>query len=498
MNTGEEKFRFKDKEERYKKMNLFVYMGAMVLLIVFLVYLVLKLDAGNISPYTAYGNIGLVIIFIIMDNIAFFTGRGKKSFKYYICVEFSIVYMLLAVQTDTDFINYAIIGIVGACIPYFEMKFNKMLAIIYGIIFTVCMAVRLAKGVITVDVDIFCQFIIILLVIYTLARSSGIGKLFMDHALGAVEQQQKKQTAMLQEMIEVSRRIRQESENSNDLIANLYQSTETVHHSMKEVSSATTAIAQNVYEQNEMTRDIQNAIEDTVNRSGEMVRIAENSDQHIKENIHIIGELQNQAGLIAGTNTHVTDAMERLQAKTKEAEEIITMIFSISSQTNLLALNASIEAARAGEAGKGFAVVADQIRQLADQTRTSTESIKHIIGDLNRNSFEVVETMGSSVEAAGKQNQMIGRAAESFQVLGENITSLITDIQVINQKIETLSGANHKIVDSISQISSTVEQVAASAQQASSMSESNLEYAAGTKESIDQIKTVMTEMEQYL
>ena len=55
--------------------------------------------------------------------------------------------------------------------------------------------------------------------------------------------------------------------------------------------------------------------------------------------------------------------------------EVVASINAISSQTNLLALNASIEAARAGEAGKGFSVVAEEIRQLADETKSDRKSV---------------------------------------------------------------------------------------------------------------------------
>ena len=65
----------------------------------------------------------------------------------------------------------------------------------------------------------------------------------------------------------------------------------------------------------------------------------------------------------------------------KEVENIVGTILSISDQTNLLALNAPIEAARAGEAGKGFSVVADEIRKLSE---TSSAQSKTIGNQLNK------------------------------------------------------------------------------------------------------------------
>ena len=98
-----------------------------------------------------------------------------------------------------------------------------------------------------------------------------------------------------------------------------------------------------------------------------------------------------------------------------KTEEIAGMIFKISSQTNLLALNASIESARAGEAGRGFAVVAEQIRQLAEQTRVSTENIKTIVAELNVNAEEVVSAVEKSMDATDKQNAMIITAADNLK-----------------------------------------------------------------------------------
>jgi methyl-accepting chemotaxis protein len=78
----------------------------------------------------------------------------------------------------------------------------------------------------------------------------------------------------------------------------------------------------------------------------------------------------------------VDDAKRRVTAlgrRSDDIDQILDFIGEVAGRTNLLSLNASIIATQAGEHGKAFAVVADQIRELASQIASSTNSIGEII-----------------------------------------------------------------------------------------------------------------------
>ena len=256
---------------------------------------------------------------------------------------------------------------------------------------------------------------------------------------------------------------------------------------MQEISDAAVTTSSSIQEQNAMTQSISTAISETAERSKQMVEVAMASDENIRQNIVVMNDLKDKSAEIASTNQQVNDSMVKLRDKTKEVAEITSIILNISSQTNLLALNASIESARAGEAGRGFAVVADQIRQLAEQTKQSTEQITNIVDELNVNADDVVRSVGTSVEASEKQNERISQAAEAFEELTQNMQSLIADINEIDVQIKGLSETNNQIVGNIEQLTAATQQVSASAIQVQEMTEKNKDYAQETRSCIDDI-----------
>ena len=495
---GSVKYRFNSKEERYRKMNRFFLAGVTGVLIIFLVYLWMKLGTGNIARATVIGNTVFIMLAFIVNAVIQIRDNAGNKLKMLLAIEVGFEYLMMVTQTDATFVNIILLGMLIVEIPYYDTKFYKKVAVVYIILYTLEIIIRYAKGMEEFRVDSLCTILSMYGSLYILVRVGTISKEFSDHALGAVEEQSSKQDEMLKEMISISRTVKEESDKSTEMVNGLAESMETVAHSMQEITDATDLTAENIAEQNIMTHSIQEAIEETRESSGKMVEIAKDSNESIQENMKVMEELSRQSERIAATNELITKSMGKLQDKTKEVEEIAEIILDISSQTNLLALNASIESARAGEAGRGFAVVAEQIRQLSEQTRTSTENVTRIVNELNHNADEVVQSVENSVETTTSQNHIILEAADSFAKLEQNIGRLITDIQEIDEKIYNLSDSNNKIVENISQLSATTQQVTASAQQANELSEQNLKYAEQTKEAITLMKSATENMEQYL
>ncbi len=134
-------------------------------------------------------------------------------------------------------------------------------------------------------------------------------------------------------------------------------------------------------------------------------------------------QIKNSSKQISQSTARIMDQVNDIQIFAKEIQKI-------SSKKNMLALNASIEAARSGEIGKGFAVVAEEMRNLANDTKTSSEKILDILGQCVNDIDEMKNSMKLQEVSQQEQSELSVKLFEQVKMIEETTRQVISRFAV--------------------------------------------------------------------
>ncbi|MFY3791323.1 methyl-accepting chemotaxis protein [Ureibacillus sp. MALMAid1270] len=306
--------------------------------------------------------------------------------------------------------------------------------------------------------------------------------------------------------------IRQVSDQSTSLAASSDELTASTEENKKATGQIVESIQQfasgaeqqsdAVEKSSKVTEEMQKNINVIAEKAGNASDKAKQALQEVQLGNETIQQAVEQMQSINRTVKSIEGAVSNLGKRSIDIGNIVQTIKQIADQTNLLSLNAAIEAARAGEAGKGFAVVADEVRKLADESAKATTQIADIIGHIQLETEEVVNTMTAGTEEVAKGISVMSEAGQKFSSIRANVLDVSNEVEEVSLATEEMSQQSNLVASStltvqeltqsnftsVQNISASTEEQLASMEEISSSAEELAVMAEQLKQTIQQFK----------
>ena len=448
--------------EKYKRANRVLRMMLSAVYLIFIVIEFYAMSTGDAGT-ERYVRIGVNAAVLLATNIFVRIFKERKFSMVLMAVCFAIVYilevlgngvgaMVLVFPVLASFMVYlnGRVVMLGHLVAFFTCVIRSSMLRNAGDEEGFMNANLIVMGIL---VGIYgCRYAINLLIKFSKEDQEEISKKAEEQAEVA-----KTVSAMVERLEEDFRRVLEELHMVNDAMNG-------VHTAMDHIALSSESTVAEVTKQADMTEQIQKRLEETSQTTIDTRDITEELKETIEKGKVYSNELHEQSVLVDNNTRKISDTVLQLVKNVEQVSSITEAILNISSQTNLLALNASIEAARAGEAGKGFAVVAEQIRNLAEETRVSTEQISEIITELNEVTQDTQSGIKESATSIDVQREKVEMVYQSFQAMEAGMQHVHTSMGCVTDHVGEVLETNKEIVNSISMLTEESEGVSAETQ----------------------------------
>lgn len=256
----------------------------------------------------------------------------------------------------------------------------------------------------------------------------------------------------------------------NAFITRIDDTLQAVRRSTKQVTGASTEIAQGSRDLSKRTEQSAANLEETSASMEQLTATVQNTADAAEQGQQTAQTSAEIAQRGAEAMRELEKTMGDISTSTSEIETITSLIDNIAFQTNLLALNASVEAARAGEHGRGFAVVAEEVRTLAGRA-----------GEASRDIHKLVETSVSHTQAG----------TELAQQTGSTIQDVAQSVEQLKQVMTEISSSAREQSEGVGQINTAVAEMDNATQQNSSLVEQTSAAAANASDQAQQLNALI-------
>lgn len=297
-----------------ERINLLVFIFATLMDAFFVVGYLQDASVGNISWTYAIIVVAVVAVGLLINVVLYIRNHGSVALRHAVMVGYGVLYAVIMYGANSDLVFIAAFPMASIFILYFDFAFI-LRSSIGLIVINVAYVVRcVVNGKMNSGIDITTSTLILQLatVVLTMVVVCAITKLAAqlnsEKVSRALTNQQKSET-LLEEILHISKQVKENSSTAASLMEELQQSTVSTANALDEISTGNSSNAESIEQQTVMTSQIQEMITKTSNRSQGMKQVAEMSMESIDKGRDSMQKLLEQADAIAAENAKVHTLM---------------------------------------------------------------------------------------------------------------------------------------------------------------------------------------------
>lgn len=386
-------------------------------------------------------------------------GMATNWYREIIAYGYMVFFAFVVFTTVTNLTFVYIFPVVSLLILYKNRGLLIRLGILNILILIISLFITIKQGRMDATTVTCCEIQIIatalcymsyMLSINHISKSDGAMlnsvQTNLDKVIVTIEQVKDASTSIVDGMTVVRELAEENKEGAGNVV-----------NCMDDLSANNTVLQDKTDSSLDMTRKINNQVENVAGLIQEMVTLMEESGTHARTSSGQLADVVASTNKMAQLSSEVEKILNEFKKEFNMVKEETGTIEQINKQTNLLALNASIEAARAGEAGKGFAVVADEIRNLSNGTQSSSASIMEALANLEETSENMTTAITKTLELINLTLDKVTKVNESVNRITEDTLKLGDNIQVVDSAMREVEDSNKNMVENMKQVSNVVE-----------------------------------------